>query len=357
MNYTRNLKIVKLLNEYMGEYYVLQVCAHHYNKLFGGPTKFNPDVTKTIIKYLEPKQLSNFFNNFLVDKHMKFSYRAHNYPLSILEINYIFHTTPNITIQSLSISDPWCSSDESLIIPLHGLTHCSIQGGHRCDKFFRTRLIEVLQQYHTIKFFHICEATSDDMENLQKYPNLQILVLEVYSDSYGIKFNKLKHNPKLHTLKITSSEMTIRNTMIKDLSDCHNLECLELNCTIQKTNDILLCPKLHTFTHINFENDDHHNDDNILFLNFLRGCTNLHHITINSNNLRAATIDVLRNHNVRTLDLSNCHELTSIEVLKTCNELKKLNISNCYSLQLDKYREQKYYGKTLIKILLSKLYS
>ena len=270
-----------------------------------------PDIIRTIIIYLSPYNLINFFEQFNISPNISFTYDAKSFPLSGYDILSILNNFPNITITSLYISDHITNKS----LNLKKLTHCTIMGvignGNIGNSF-------VLYKYSTISSLRIFFASNSDLYILPQYQNLQKLTISQCVIA-GYLFNYLTFCKNLHTFKLQSALMPIYDEAILALSKCHNLVRLELQCEIYSCETILSCKKLRYFKCI--DTDNHSTKG--LTMDIICECQNLRKLTFSSSHLYDISA-LIKCKKLRKLDLRGCTNIEDMTLVSTMIKDRKI---------------------------------
>lgn len=274
-------------------------------------------INQTIILYLQPKQLINFFNSNPSLGPLplqKFTYNKSSY----IKTNFISHFFPNAIIKNINILDP-------TQVPLHNLNSITITNP------FLTEIPSFFQQAShltTIKL-HKCHAlvtiTFPDHISLKKIVIIDCFKLEtvnipstntlIINNCHMLSTINLTSPSNLKSIILTNL-FSLRN--VTSLTNCVNLKNIHILSPITEF-DLTNLTNLRRIT-LPFK---------ITTLDIFSKNTKLKLLKL-SNGIDLININALSNFpNLQTLHLYKCYKLSNIDVLINCSKLKTLILMAC----------------------------
>ena len=262
------------------------------------------DVIGVVMKYLEPKQVVNFFREYELDFGMKFVYDGRWWKVGGREIDVLFGSIPNVTIVGLLVND-LCFGGK---VSLDSLMYCGLD----CDgNDFREIFIDTI----TLELIN-CNVMLD-VQGCKKLKKL------VFKKEYGFSSPHLAYLPKclgLESLRVV--DVYVNRDEFRGIEMCQKLTHFDFFGTFEEGN-VLRCANLRV---VRIRNDE------IKDLNVLRGCEGLEELVVDRCcNLKdlGALKECVR---LEKLVVRKCDELVDIGVLGECRGLRKVRIVKCNGL-------------------------
>lgn len=185
-----------------------------------------PDVLKTVILYIKPYDLIDFFVYYNINHMLQFKYDLY-YGLHINKINHLKIYFPNIIINKLCIIIGNNESFGSLRIPLNKITHLRIIGKNKpLLNSNKPNLSNCFDKYLNIVSIKISYVKLSHIFTILQCKKLRSIKITKCGWSYHAQIDVFTELPKLRIVKLLQCSITPRDA--DALLKCNRLKVISI---------------------------------------------------------------------------------------------------------------------------------
>lgn len=278
-------------------------------------------ISLMVIQYLHPKQLFPFFLKHNMNFNIKFDYNAYNFDLTMSEFNEIFCQFPNVIITGLNwfyIHNHFQYRNEKEIfdelkVPIifEKMKYIGIHD------MIPNNMLKKCVNLRTLDIFSDSNFTDQVLKDIYHMTNIRRLHLQV-SKSYDLALIA-QNMPKIRYMYVSLRNSRVAN--INELTRFNKLRRLHLGGTVNSE----VCSTLNQLKNIRYIVMF---DDSNTMIPDLSNCHNLRKLGV-SHSSHLISVDNL--HIIKKLKYVKfrvCPNLSHI-ILKKCLNLKKVEIEHC----------------------------